>query len=377
MNHIDGCQCSNCLGLQITNTGYGAEFNPHGWGLQHLHHVASPIYNNRADYNTDSKSYYDYLARQNEFFTSTLVPQVNRLLRRDLTLTETKSIKPLKTGSWTGKPCSCQSTGGQHMMNCDCYCYDDVIDLQENVKLSPLTKPFTHTGSPDRTLDNAISIEGTDAKDLNSGIWSPDYSGVIGDIIDKNNSQDTIINGIIQKNKDQDDAINHATTEAGKHTTIVKGSGINMTTGTNANGGIQYTISSPIGNMPSGEYHLSAKETMWSTSGSETGATSGNAVKPFSNGSYSVSWTVNGNLGFSTDIAIATGAGNNNITWQTIDEGGGISTYSCHISVTGAHWTATSTFVKISSSGSVTTGTTTGFSIQQISRLVNVDMHFG
>lgn len=196
MNHVNGCQCSQCLGQQITDGQWGADFNPNGWGLQHLHCVASPVYNNRANYNTNSKSYYDYLARQTDKFTSTIVPQINRLLRRDITFTETKSIKPTKTGSWTGKPCDCQSTGAGHMAGCACYCFDDVVDVVENVKLSPITKPYTHTGTPDRTLGNAISIEGTDAKDPNAGLFAIDWSAVIGDIINKNNSQDTAITNI-------------------------------------------------------------------------------------------------------------------------------------------------------------------------------------
>lgn len=352
MNHVNGCQCSECLGKQITNGQWGPDFNPNGWGLQDLHRVASPVYNNRADYNTNSKSYYDYLARQNEIFTSTLIPQVNRLLRRDITFTETKSIKPTKKGSWTGKPCDCHSNGSGHMVGCACYCYDDVVDVVEDVKLSPIKEPYSHAGTTTRELPNAISIKGDNAKDPNAGLYSKDWTDVIGDIINN---------------------INNTETEAGKHTTIVKGSGINMTTGKNAKGGIQYNISSPIGDMPSGDYNLSAKEEMWS--GNK--ATNGTAVKPFSNGSYSVRWTVNNALGFSTDISIVTATGNNNITYQTIDESGSLITYSCHIQVTGSNWTANSTFTMVESDGTVTSGATTGFSIQEISRLVNVKMHFG
>lgn len=58
-----------------------------------------PWYNDKADYNTNAPSYYDFLARPN-YYWKLIGEIINRLLRRDIIVKETKSITLNKLTDW-------------------------------------------------------------------------------------------------------------------------------------------------------------------------------------------------------------------------------------------------------------------------------------
>lgn len=172
--------------------------------------------------------------------------------------------------------------------------------------------------------------------------------------------------------------IHNALSLAKQHTTLTAGAGVKLTQTTNSNGGINYQVSSAIGNLPSGTYNLAAKKSIWNGS-----ATSGTASEDFTSGTYEVSWTA-GQNGFRTEISIVTATGNDNITWQTVNDVDGAQgsqeTYSCHIRVAANHrdWTASSRFVLFPPGGATSTnGVTTPFIVQDISKIVTVPLTFG
>lgn len=124
-----------------------------------------PFYDEHADYNTNAKSYYDYLARFNAFLSS-LTDQTNRLLRRNIKVIDTKSIDLSKSGDWID--------------NGKCGAYDDVISLQADVIISEETetKKYDNIEPKTFTVPNGSKIK-------NTGLWSPDYASVLDGIDDE------------------------------------------------------------------------------------------------------------------------------------------------------------------------------------------------
>lgn len=59
----------------------------------------TPFFDNRADYNTNAKSYYDYLALRVQLLNE-VIKQCNNLLRRDIKFNDSTSIKFEKTNDW-------------------------------------------------------------------------------------------------------------------------------------------------------------------------------------------------------------------------------------------------------------------------------------
>ena len=84
----------------------------HSWSSERL-----PLYVDKANYNTNAPSYYDYLARMLNYMLGQLEYAVNRTLRRNIKFTDTKSIHFVKNGDWIDN-------------------YDDNIILQANAKIS-------------------------------------------------------------------------------------------------------------------------------------------------------------------------------------------------------------------------------------------------
>lgn len=68
-------------------------------GGRHNKRSFMPWYNDKADYNTNAPSYYDFLARPN-YYWRLIGEIINRLLRRDIVVKETKSITLNKLTSW-------------------------------------------------------------------------------------------------------------------------------------------------------------------------------------------------------------------------------------------------------------------------------------
>lgn len=121
-----------------------------------------PWYDDEQDFNTNAKSYYDYLARFNHLI-STIIDHINRALDRDLAFKNTPSIDFSKSGDW--------KEGDK------CDSYDDLLQIQADVNLSKSTEIRTlkNTSKKSFTVSNEI-IEKT------NGIWSPDYLDLINEL---------------------------------------------------------------------------------------------------------------------------------------------------------------------------------------------------
>lgn len=141
-----------------------------------------PFYDTRADYNTDSKSYYDYLARRNYMLHELFTKLINRLLARNITVTNTESITISKTGDWI-------------KIDGDYNKYTDIIDLKAQLNLSSQVKNVT------------VLING-ESKTINvkngtvvyaDGVWSPDYMELISQLIDNINDIYNRLDGIDQQ----------------------------------------------------------------------------------------------------------------------------------------------------------------------------------
>lgn len=137
------------------NHGYGFPF----W----FHPPIQPIYNDHANYNTNAKNYYDYLANDNEG-KDLIYWAVNRLLARSIKVKDTPSVDLTLTGNWidNGKP-----SGEYPPTN-----YDDFITLESKVVLSNQTEELTiaclHPRATHFDVANALKIynDGLYAKDL-------------------------------------------------------------------------------------------------------------------------------------------------------------------------------------------------------------------
>lgn len=133
----------------------------------HNHHfTANPWYNDRADYNTNAPSYYDYLARYN--MTEELIKEIlNRLLRRNIEVIDTNCIDLTKEGDWIDNG-TCDTGTGILPNN-----YDDVIKLQAEVILSKIVKDINIGETIGlQKIKNAIEC-------LEDGLFAPDYTDVL------------------------------------------------------------------------------------------------------------------------------------------------------------------------------------------------------
>jgi|SRR5699024_10828332 len=124
----------------------------------------APFYNDKADYNTNSSSYYDYLARWNHVL-SIIEDLINRLLRRNIKVEDTNSIEFLKDGDWIDNG------------ECEPNNFDDIINLKANVKISSAieTKTLINTSIKNVTVPNGTKVK-------SDGVWSPDYIGMINEL---------------------------------------------------------------------------------------------------------------------------------------------------------------------------------------------------
>lgn len=136
-----------------------------------------PWYDEYSDYNTNAKSYYDYLARWNKAM-AVYYEFINRLLRRNLEVEDTDSISFSKIGDWIDNG------------ECEPDNFDDIIKLLARVRISTQTE--TREMENLKTKNFNIS-NGTKVK--NDGVWSPDYLPIlkaidseIGDLWEENNN---------------------------------------------------------------------------------------------------------------------------------------------------------------------------------------------
>lgn len=128
-----------------------------------FHPPIQPIYDDNANYNTNAKNYYDYLARDNRS-DELLYWAVNRLLARNIEVKDTNCVDMTKIGDWIDNG-TCSTTYPPNN-------YDDIITLQCEVVLSNYVQSKTYTNFGDVNCPNSISCR-------NDGLFSPDYANVL------------------------------------------------------------------------------------------------------------------------------------------------------------------------------------------------------
>lgn len=121
-----------------------------------------PWYDSNADYNTNAKSYYDYLGRFNGEISS-IIDMLNRAMRRNIEVVDTESIDLTKLGDWISED--------------DCHNYSDVIKLQADIILSEqkLKYQFDLLKVKEYELKNVLKV-------LNDGVYAPDFTDVLKQI---------------------------------------------------------------------------------------------------------------------------------------------------------------------------------------------------
>jgi len=139
---------------------------------RHHRHRYEPFYDEHSDYNTNAKSYYDYLARFNGFLAS-IVEFINRLMNRNIEVKNTKSINFTKKGDWIDNG------------ECEPDNYDDVIELSAVVNISKQEESKEFVIHPDQVKNFKIP-NGSVIK--NDGLWSPDYIEMIQNLNDRVNN---------------------------------------------------------------------------------------------------------------------------------------------------------------------------------------------
>lgn len=155
----------------------------------------TPFYDDTADYNTNSKSYYDYLARINKALYGYMIDLMNRLLARDVQTENTESVKLSKDGDWIAK--------GDCLPDED----NDIITLKADVIISKANevRHMINLSKNEFTINNGTKIK-------NDGVWSPDYYEMLSEIdktigemqneIGRNHTKiEELINDLINKNE--------------------------------------------------------------------------------------------------------------------------------------------------------------------------------
>lgn len=165
------------------NHGYLYGF---GFGYPYFNGQYEPWYDDRKDYNTNAPSYYDYLAHRN-YNHHLIIDLLNRVARRNLTVTDTASIDLTKTNDWISED--------------KCNNYHDIIDLKADVKLSKKTDTVT-IGTYDQrkknyTFPNAIKIN-------DDGLYTRDTTQVLIDLYDYDKFLNDKINQEIDDRREAD-----------------------------------------------------------------------------------------------------------------------------------------------------------------------------
>lgn len=112
-------------------------------GMLFNHRRFAPWYDDRADYNTDAKSYYDYLARTNKLLDA-ISYLLNKVMYRDINVNSTDSIEMKQSNKWSDD--------------------NNVIQLYSNVKLT--SKPHA--------VENALIID-SDDNGMSGGLYIPNF----------------------------------------------------------------------------------------------------------------------------------------------------------------------------------------------------------
>lgn len=116
-----------------------------------------PSYNDLADYNTNSQSYYDYLAKFNKVL-SIIVDYINELMKRDVNVEDTDTIDLTKLKSW---------------INCYQPCKEKNTEILFKADVIFSEKTIEHT-----TLRNGLQIL-DNATYNNSGVFTPNFKKIL------------------------------------------------------------------------------------------------------------------------------------------------------------------------------------------------------
>lgn len=159
---------------------------PYRAGLQRY-----PFYDDKADYNTNSKSYYDYLGRNQHVF-GWLVDMVNYLLRREIIVCDTKTVDLRKNYKFSDHQ-NCSSCGGCGCGDCNDNCCEqpEIMQLSANVKVSRQHLRDYFEGITDEDID-----VGNGLKVLEDGLWVADSSEVMKQLLDKLKEKDKRIDNL-------------------------------------------------------------------------------------------------------------------------------------------------------------------------------------
>lgn len=157
-----------------------------GFGYPYFNGQYEPWYDDRKDYNTNAPSYYDYLSHRN-YNHHLIIDLLNRVARRNLTVTDTPSIDLTKTNDWISED--------------KCNNYHDIIDLKADVKLSKKTDTVT-IGTYDQrkktyAFPNAIKIN-------DDGLYARDTTQVLIDLYDYDKLLNDKINQEIDDRREAD-----------------------------------------------------------------------------------------------------------------------------------------------------------------------------
>lgn len=165
---------------------------PYRAGLQRY-----PFYDDKADYNTNSKSYYDYLGRNQHVF-GWLVDMVNYLLRREIRVCDTKTVDLRKNYKFSDHQ-NCSSCGGCGCGDCNDNCCEqpEIMQLSANVKVSRQHLRDYFEGITDEDID-----VGNGLKVLEDGLWVADSSDIMKQLLDKLKEKDNRIDDLENQLKD-------------------------------------------------------------------------------------------------------------------------------------------------------------------------------
>ena len=127
----------------FNNNEYDKYFNELLHNLRSFKKSYLPSYNDLADYNTNSQSYYDYLAKFNKIL-SIMIEYINELMNRTVNVEDTETIDLTKLKDWKNCANLCPKTE----KNTEILIKGDVIFSKENVTYQTLR-------SGTQTLNNA------------------------------------------------------------------------------------------------------------------------------------------------------------------------------------------------------------------------------
>lgn len=125
-----------------------------------------PWYDDRADYNTNARDYYNYIGDEN-MNEHWQVYAINRLLKRQIAVQDTNTVDMTKTGDWINNgTCSTEYFPNN---------YDDVVTLQCKVILSAYKQALDFPYLGHFEAPNAITAK-------EDGLFAPDYKGVLSKV---------------------------------------------------------------------------------------------------------------------------------------------------------------------------------------------------